>query len=402
MDQNDLRRIIKQFRKSRRCTMSLEISEWMSNTNSLEFTLGDVATHLDLMSKVHGIKEGEKYFNAIPEDSRGIHVHNALLNCYTRVQLMDKAEATMQKMRELGYAGPLAYSNMLKLYSATGDQEKLKSLAQEMKEKGISFDRLSYSVQLHAYAAVLDIAGLEDLLQKMEADSAFIMDWDTYAKAANVFLKAGKVEKAKLALEKSEQLIGDRITTNGYESLMTLYARMGSKGEVLRLWNVRKEAGKIHYSSYSSVITSLVKLNDIDTAEKLLLEWLAEKMKFDGRVVNCLVKYYCGTGYTEKAELLVGKLREGGHEPSVTTWNQIIMGYRKCNKSEKAVDTLITAVNAGSIWKPNLPTLTDCLGYLKTKGDVDGVKQIVSMLVARGRLPKKVKGILETRLDMKL
>lgn len=113
------------------CPPSLpQISMWMTDKRYLNITAAD---RLDLITKVKGIEEAENYFSYIPEKIKGIEVYSALLNCYSNVKSTDKAEATMQKMRDLGLARTtLVYNSMLKIYYKTGNFEKLDSLMHEM------------------------------------------------------------------------------------------------------------------------------------------------------------------------------------------------------------------------------------------------------------------------------
>nr|TKS11775.1 pentatricopeptide repeat-containing protein [Populus alba] len=107
--QSDLQNFIKLFRRHRRFSHALQISQWMSDERGSEQSPGDFAVRLDLISKVHGLEQAEEYYNSIPDHLRGTQVYGALLNCYAHKRHLEKAEATMQKMRELGLVQTLSY-----------------------------------------------------------------------------------------------------------------------------------------------------------------------------------------------------------------------------------------------------------------------------------------------------
>ncbi|KAK9906049.1 hypothetical protein M0R45_000094 [Rubus argutus] len=66
---------------------------------------------------------------------------------------LTKAEATMQKIRDLGLARTsLAYNNLLNLYHQTRNRDKLDALVNEMEAKGIRCDKFTYGIRLGAYA----------------------------------------------------------------------------------------------------------------------------------------------------------------------------------------------------------------------------------------------------------
>ncbi|KAE9465687.1 hypothetical protein C3L33_02395, partial [Rhododendron williamsianum] len=82
--------------------MGSDVSQWMRDKKKFQLSFHDIAVQLDLISKVHGTELAENYFNNIPEKSKVVEAYEVLLNCYARDESVEKAEAIMQKMRELG------------------------------------------------------------------------------------------------------------------------------------------------------------------------------------------------------------------------------------------------------------------------------------------------------------
>ncbi|KAM3697407.1 hypothetical protein ACJW31_06G109800 [Castanea mollissima] len=70
VQQSDLIMMIKQLRKFRRYSQALQIFEWISDQRHDDLSPGDIAIRLDLISKVHGLEEAEKYFDSIPNTLR--------------------------------------------------------------------------------------------------------------------------------------------------------------------------------------------------------------------------------------------------------------------------------------------------------------------------------------------
>ncbi|XP_057472989.1 pentatricopeptide repeat-containing protein At2g20710, mitochondrial-like isoform X1 [Actinidia eriantha] len=392
VEQEELQVIIKSLRKFRRFKHALEISEWMSNKRYLDLSPGDVAVRLDLISKVHGLEQAEKYFSNIPIAYRGLRVIGALLNCYAHAKSLEKAEATMQKLRELGFVlTPLPYNVMLKLYADMGKREKLDPLMQEMEKEGITCDKFTFNIRLNAYSTDSDIEGMEKLLMKMEADPVVNMDWHAYIVAANGYLRAGVVEKALEMLKKSEQLVAGKTSRFAYEVLLTLYASIGKKNEVYRIWDLYKKTGKVYNMSYLSMISALAKLDDLDGAEMIWEEWEAKKEHFDFRIPNLVIKAYCKKGLLGKAESIVNRLVESGKEPSGTIWQHLASGYQEDDQMEKAAETMKKAILASHQgWKPNLATLAACLEYLKGKGSTQVAEELIKLLQENGSIPKEV------------
>ncbi|GAV70429.1 PPR domain-containing protein [Cephalotus follicularis] len=389
---SQLQSFIKSLRKYRRYTHALQISEWMSEQRKHELSVGDVAVQLDLISKVQGLEQAEKYFDSINESMRDYKVYGALLNCYAYKRSMEKAEALMQKMRELGFVrNSLPYNAMLRLYSQMGKREKLDVLVQEMEEKGISYDKFTLNIQLNSYAAASDFEKMEKLLMQMEADPLVTMDWHSYLVAANGYLKAGVIEKALTMLRRGEQLIRGNSRRLAYEVLLTLYAATRNKDEVYRIWNFYKNLGRFHNSGYLCMISSLVKLEDIDGAEKIYEEWESRHNVFDCRIPNLLISGYCQNLLLGKAEAYVNRLIESGFKPDAITWDRLATGYQLDCQMTKAVETMKKAVLACQAgWKPNIYTLAACLEYLKSQGDVEAAEELLSLLREKGHFSTNI------------
>lgn len=383
VDKEQLRVFIKEMRRYRRFKHALEISMWMSEKRYFILSIRDIAIRLDLISKVHGIEQAENYFNSVPVKLKTLEVYGALLNCYAHEKSVEKAEAIMQKLRDLGLAKTsLSYNVLLNLYYQTGNHEKVDSLMYEMEEKGIECDRYTFGIRLSAYAAAHDIDGMDKILTRMETDVRVVMDWTSYAVAANGYLKAGLVDKAFIMLEKSEGLVKSvKKRRTAYEFLLTQYAATGRKDEVLRIWEVYKKNGKVYNKGYLSVIPSLLKLNDIESAEQIFAEWESQELDYDLRIPNYLIGAYCRNGFVGKAEDLVKKIMLKGEKPDAYTWYYMATGYFQDDQPLKAVEAMREAISVcRPRWKPNQETLCACLEYLEGKGDLKGVEEFLRLL----------------------
>ncbi|KAK9092537.1 hypothetical protein Syun_027448 [Stephania yunnanensis] len=342
------------------------MSQWMTDRKYDALSPGDMAIRLDLISKIHGLEEAEKYFDSIPEQSRGIQTYGALLNCYAHNKSVDKADALMQKMKELGLTmKALPYNVLLNLFYQVGQYEKLDTLMEEMKEKGIEMDKFTFSIRLSACVATSDVEGLERILKRIEDDSQVTVDWKCCAIAADGYIKAGLIDKALKMLKRSEELVlgKNKLGKNkrsAYENLLTLYANAGQKDEVYRIWKCYKSSEKkLYNTAYICMISSLSKLGDIPGAEKIIKEWESVKTNYDFKVPNCLIAAYCNNGLLEKAETFMSKEIEKGNKPIPSAWNRLAAAYVKENQIPKAVDAVRKSFQASRRWKPNLEVLLD-------------------------------------------
>ncbi|XP_054812998.1 pentatricopeptide repeat-containing protein At2g20710, mitochondrial [Prosopis cineraria] len=383
--QSELHKIIKQLRKYRRFTHALQVSEWMSNEMNNQLRTADIAIQLDLKSKVQGLDEAEKYFSSIPETSKVSKVYCALLNCYAEHGYVEKAEAIMQKIKQCSSISALTYNVMLSLYCRLGKYEELDALMQEMKEKRLC-DRYTYSIRLNALAKTLDVEEMEKFLLQMEAEGA-AMDWHTYALSANAYIKAGLSEKALQMLKRSERLITESSRTRriAYETLLNMYAAIDNKQEVYRVWSMCKNLGQSRNSVYVSMIGSLLKLDDIDGAQRILDEWESDNTCSDMRIPNMLISAYCKKGLLDKAEAFISRYLKLGMNPDGTTWAYFANGYKEQNDMEKSVEMVKKSIMADRpVSRLNPSTLSACIKHLKEKGDSEYAGDLINLCRQKG------------------
>ena len=353
----------------------------MVDRMNCELASGGVAVRLDLISKVHDLDKAEEYVNSIPSSLRDDKIHGAMLNCYAEKKSLKKADDLFQKMKELGFAkSALTYNVMLSLYSRMEKLDMLETLVEEMKENGITGDTYTFNIRLNAYANT-NVERMEKLLTEAEADSQVTVNFHGYFTAAKGYLKAGLSEKALNVMKKAEELINGKGNRIDYEHLLTLYAAVGRKDEVYRIWNRYKSKGRAYNNGYLSVLSSLLKLEDLDGAEKIFEEWDSGPTSYDGRIANLFISTYCKKGLLEKALACVERFTTRGHKLESSIWQCLATGYCADGQMSKAVEMVKKAILAsGPKSRLKLSTLAACLEYLKREGNKEAALEIVGLL----------------------
>ena len=134
----------------------------MNLKGHVKFLPKDHAIHLDLIGQVHGVGAAETYFNNLSNKDKTEKPYGALLNCYTRELLVDKALAHFQNMKELGFVfSTPPYNNLMGLYTNIGQHERVPLVMAEMKSNGIVPNYFSYNICINAYGTRADFFGLE-------------------------------------------------------------------------------------------------------------------------------------------------------------------------------------------------------------------------------------------------
>ncbi|KAK1552937.1 hypothetical protein Q3G72_026030 [Acer saccharum] len=363
---------------------ALKLSEFMEK-RGINKTVSDQAIHLDIVAKTRGIEAAENYFVDLPETSKNHLTYGALLNCYCKELNTEKAEALMEKMKELNIdVTSMPYNSLMTLYTKIGQPEKIPAIIQAMKADTIMPDSYTYNVWMRALAAVNDISGVERVIEEMKRDGRVAADWTTYSNLASIYADAGLFEKTEKALKELEKRNTRRVL-HAYQFLITLYGKTGNLLEVYRIWrSLRLACPKTANISYLNMIQVLINLKDLPGAEKCFREWESSCPTYDIRIANALIRAYAKEGLLEKAEELKERARRRGAKPNAKTWDIFSDYYLKTGDMKLAVDCLANAVDIGrgdgGKWVPSSETVKTLMGHFEQEKDVDGAERFMEIL----------------------
>ncbi|KAK1395614.1 pentatricopeptide repeat-containing protein, mitochondrial-like [Heracleum sosnowskyi] len=378
---SDLQRLIRALRTRKRYSHALQLSEWGSTNNFCRDSSVSHAVQLDLIGAVRGIDAAESYFSNLTDTEKDERTYGALLSRYTREGLVDKSLSLMQTMKEIGFASrPLAYINLMYLYSNTDQSEKILDVLSEMKKSGIPPDNSSYRICINSCGERSDFNNMEKLLEDMERQPNITMDWTTYNTAISHYIKGNQKEKALVVLKKMEKINKE---ANGYSHLISHYAKLGHKDEVMRLWGIQKLRKKQDNTDYIMMLGTLVTLGELQESEKVLKEWESSCYIFDFRVPNALYMGLCSKGLTEKAETMLKNMIDTGKTPIPNSWVIICCGYvdmENMEKASKCMKEALAVAENSSGWKPHPKLISSILHWLGEKGEIADVEAFVTSL----------------------
>lgn len=363
---------------------SLQLSETMAK-RGMNLTLSDHAIRLDLVAKSRGISSAEQYFMDLPEPAKNYLSYGALLNCYCKELMTEKAEALMEKMKELRFAtSSMAFNSLMTLYSKTGHPEKIPTIIQEMKAADIMPDCYTYNIWMRGLAAINDIAGVDRVLDEMKRDGRVTGDWTTYSNLGSIYVEAGMFEKAEAALKELEKRNACR-DLEAFHFLITLYGRTRNLTEVYRVWrSLRLTFPKVANVSYLNMVHVLVSLDDMPGAEKCFREWESKCSRYDIRVANVLIGAYAKAGLLEKAEAIKLGARRQGAKPNVKTWEVFLDYYLKKGEVKPAVKCIRNAISTGRgdsrKWVPSPGVVHTVMGHFEQEKDADGAEAFLKIL----------------------
>ncbi|AEE84492.1 unnamed protein product [Arabidopsis thaliana] len=380
----ELIRIVHDLRRRKRFLHALEVSKWMNETGVCVFSPTEHAVHLDLIGRVYGFVTAEEYFENLKEQYKNDKTYGALLNCYVRQQNVEKSLLHFEKMKEMGFVtSSLTYNNIMCLYTNIGQHEKVPKVLEEMKEENVAPDNYSYRICINAFGAMYDLERIGGTLRDMERRQDITMDWNTYAVAAKFYIDGGDCDRAVELLKMSENRL-EKKDGEGYNHLITLYARLGKKIEVLRLWDLEKDVCKRRINQdYLTVLQSLVKIDALVEAEEVLTEWKSSGNCYDFRVPNTVIRGYIGKSMEEKAEAMLEDLARRGKATTPESWELVATAYAEKGTLENAFKCMKTAlgVEVGSRkWRPGLTLVTSVLSWVGDEGSLKEVESFVASL----------------------
>ncbi|CAK9313036.1 unnamed protein product [Citrullus colocynthis] len=323
-----LRRVVKKLCKSKRFERALEVLMSMETRDNLRMTPAEHALRLELTIKVHGLLKAEDYFNQLPTITSKKASSLPLLHGYVKERNTEKAEAVMVKLRDLGLVvNHHLYNEMMKLYVATSQNEKVPLVIRDMKQNQIQRNVLSYNLWMNACNEVYGVGSVELVFEEMLTDKNVQVGWSTLSTLAKVYMQEGLVDKAFAALKDAEKKLSP-CNRLGYFFLITLYASLKDKKGVFRVWRASKAvSGRPTCANYMCILLCLVKVGEIDEAEKVFKEWELNCRNYDTRVSNVLLGAYVRNGLLEKAESLHMRTLGRGGSPNYKTWEILMEGW---------------------------------------------------------------------------
>ncbi|KAJ0265587.1 Pentatricopeptide repeat-containing protein [Hirschfeldia incana] len=288
---SELKCLIKNLRDSNQFSKALQVSEWMDEKKACNIYAEDYAARLHMVEVVLGLEEAEKFFKNIPENMKDDTVYATLLRSYTKSDKhLGKAKATFEKMRELGFLmRPSPFNSMLSFHRQRYMVEKF---LREMEENNVAPDSLMVNKVLRIYAAESKVEAMETFMKKWSGEEGIKLERETMATVAKAYSKAGSLDKA-----------------------IELYGGVeGSKKEVYRLWNECKKNEKLEDYWYKTVIASLLKLDDVEGAEKVYGEWKPVGLNLDLSIPGLLISRFCKEANESKVGELIISIKEKRNE----------------------------------------------------------------------------------------
>ncbi|KAJ6675022.1 hypothetical protein OIU85_011220 [Salix viminalis] len=334
-----------ELRKYGRLDYAIEVMEWMQ----MRKMNVPHAIYLDLIAKNKGITAAENYFDDLSPSEQNHSTHGALLSCYCRELMSEKALTLFEKMDEMKFlSNSLPFNNLMSLHMRLGQPEKLPAIVQEMKQKGVSPCTFTYNMWMQSHGCLNDFEGVERVLDEMKMDEE-------------------QIERGRETKKKRRQ--GDY--REAYHFLITLYAGTSNLGEVNRVWSSLKSNFQTTTNvSYLTMLHTLAKLKDVEGLLKCFKEWESSCHSYDMRLANVAIRACLEHDLYEEAALIF--------DDALTRTKGLFFNAR-----EMEIE-----------WQPEPKTLSAFFAYFEDEKDVDGAERLCKILKHINRLDSNAYDLL--------
>jgi len=135
-------------------------------------------------------------------------------------------------------------------------------------------------------------------------------------------------------------------------------------------------------TSYICLLSSLIRMGDIEGAEFFFKEWESVKTFDDSRVYYPLINAYIEKRWLEKAELLLERVVDKGGKPNARTWEALAEGYIQNDQIQKAMEAMkkSLSIEGNSPWQPNSVNVLAILKHFQKQGDVKSAEDFFKIL----------------------
>lgn len=357
----------------------------------LKLLPGEYAIHLDLVSKVCGLSNAEKFFEDLPDQMKKVpSTWNSLLHVYVQHNLLSKAESLMEDLSARGLITCcIPYNHMVNLYITNGQLDKVPKVIEELKKNTLP-NVVTYNLWLTACAedgSIDAVNSAEKVFVDMK-QRRIPADWMTYSILTKIYMKEGMVKRAKKTLMDMENLgltlfAKDR---RAFCSVITLWASLSDKDSVIRIWNQLKSMfPKMSDDEYSCVLASLVKTNDIKAAEAIYSEWEVVSATRKIKVSNIMLSGYTQNGAMDKAQMFHDNAVKKGSSPNYITWELLARGYlSQENQLGEVLNCLKEAFAALKKWKVDDKIVREVFNKIESGGEIELAEKFLVILRKAG------------------
>ncbi|CAK8571187.1 unnamed protein product [Lathyrus sativus] len=370
------------LRKRKMFGKALQVLDWLESNKKLEFTDREYASKLDLIAKLRGLPNAEKYMEHVPKSFKGELLYRTLLANCASLNNLKKTEEIFNKMRELDFPiTPFACNQLLLIYKRT-DKKKIADVLLMMEKENVKPSPFTYKILIDVKGLSNDIDGMDQIVETMKAEGVEL-DHQTQATLARHYASAGLTEKTEAILKGIE---GENLKENMWvcPTLLRLYAILGRADEVERIWKVCESKPRVE--DCLAAVEAWGRLKKIEEAEAVF-EMMSNKWKLSAKNYSVLLKIYTRNNMLIKGKDLIKKMGDSGCVIGPMTWDALVSLYVQAGEVEKADSVLQKALQQKRM-RPLFTTYMTVMEQYAKRGDVHNAEKIFHRMRQAGYISR--------------
>ncbi|KAL8499579.1 hypothetical protein ACS0TY_019529 [Phlomoides rotata] len=288
----------------------------MVSHDEYKLSESDYAVRIDLMTQVFGIDAAERYFEGLPSSAKTSEAYTALLHCYARSKLIEKAEDLYERLKGTYLSlDAITYNELMTLYMSVGQLGKVSLIVEDMKRQNVAPDLFTYNLWISSYAAALNMDEVRRILDEMTLDSGCNESWIRYLKLAKIYINSTQLASSNF----SSLVESDKSSTQreliSYDFLIILYGGgLGNKDTLDQIWkSLRTTRQKMTGRNYICVLSSYLMMGHLKEVGDIIDQWKqCATSEFNGNLCNKVLVAFKEIGMADKATSFQMVLGEKG------------------------------------------------------------------------------------------
>merc|ERR1719375_696476 len=250
-------------------------------------------------------------------------IYNCLLDACVQCGDMKGAEEYFSQMKQLEYADVVSYNTLLKSYLQQNRSEEAHRLLQEMVERGLPANRVTYNELLNAKVASKDRRGMWKVIEDMKAAHV-----TPNAVTCSILLKAltdhshsADVSRTMEVLEQIDEPMDEVLFSSVIEACIRT-RRLDLLSEMMRKYASQGGLLALTAPTYGSMIKAYGQAHDVERLWELWNEMNQREVKPTAITLGCMIDALVKNGCVDDAWQLLNTLLED--EQQCTLVNTVI------------------------------------------------------------------------------
>jgi len=382
------------------------------------------ATMIKSCGRERNLQGAVQVFNRLKQS--GVHMNSMIYNCLIDacVQCGDLQSATgyFDQMKQLNFVDVVSYNTILKAHLALGRFQEAHALLNEMTERGLPANKVTYNEFLNALVIAKDRRGTWALLDDMEAAGlapnsatcsillksmtahshssdiertmSFMnkteepMDEVLFSSVIEACIRIRRLDLLSIMMKRCAEHGGlPALTAPTYGSMIKAYGQAGNVERVWALWSEMKNRGVTPTAiTFGCTVDALVKNGCVEDAWVLTHELLKDETRcqFVNTVIySTILKGFAMSKQTQRIFAVHAEMRESNVQCNTITYNTMIDACARCGSMDR-VPALLEEMKKTHV-EPDIITYSTLVKGYCLSGDVDRAFQVLQEMKQDGK-----------------